>query len=101
MGGVNPYIDKPATERPKKKFRVTFLIEETGERKIFEADPTDIPYGRTGLEGSILDISEGAGLEIDQGLFLSAILGSKQSGSHLCHAMLLPKPEAQALLPKF
>ena len=45
--------------------------------------------------------SEKAGLEIDQGLFLSAILRSKQSGPHLCHAMLLPKPEAQALLPRF
>src|SRR3954468_17151377 len=45
--------------------------------------------------------SEKAGLEIDQGLFLSAILRSKQSGPHLCHAMLLPKPEAQAPLPRF
>ena len=45
--------------------------------------------------------SEKAGLEIDQGLFLSAILRSKQSGPHLCHAMLLPRPEAQALLPRF
>ena len=65
MGGVNPYIDKPKTERPEKKFRVTFLIEETGERKIFEVNPPDLPYGRTGLEGSVLDIAEGAGLEID------------------------------------
>jgi thioesterase DpgC len=45
--------------------------------------------------------SQKAGLEIDQGLFLSAVLGSKQAGPHLCHAMLLPKPEARALLPKF
>ena len=45
--------------------------------------------------------SEKAGFEIDQGLFISAMLRSKQSGPHLCHAMLLPKPEAQALLPKF
>jgi thioesterase DpgC len=45
--------------------------------------------------------SKKAGLEIDQGLFISAVLGSKQSGPHLCHAMLLPKPEAQALLPRF
>src|SRR4051812_19487792 len=29
--------------------------------------------------------SEKAGLEIDQGLFVSAILRSKQSGPHLCH----------------
>ena len=42
-----------------------------------------------------------SGLEIDQGLFLSAVLGSERSGRHLCHAMLLPRPEAQALLPQF
>ena len=40
------------------------------------------------------------GLEIDQGLFLSAVLNSPQSGRHLCHAMLLPRPEAEALLPQ-
>jgi thioesterase DpgC len=42
-----------------------------------------------------------SGLEIDQGLFLSAVLGSERSGRHLCHAMLLPRPEAQDLLPRF
>jgi (3,5-dihydroxyphenyl)acetyl-CoA 1,2-dioxygenase len=45
--------------------------------------------------------SQKAGLEIDQGLLISAILRSTQSGPHLCHAMLLPKPEARALLPQF
>ena len=42
-----------------------------------------------------------SGLEIDQGLFLSAVLGSERCGRHLCHAMLLPRPEAQALLAQF
>jgi (3,5-dihydroxyphenyl)acetyl-CoA 1,2-dioxygenase len=42
-----------------------------------------------------------SGLEIDQGLFLSAVLGSERSGRHLCHAMLLPRADAQALLPQF
>jgi thioesterase DpgC len=41
-----------------------------------------------------------SGFEIDQGLFLGAVLGSARSGNHLCHAMLLPRPEAQALLPQ-
>src|SRR5256714_1395008 len=41
-----------------------------------------------------------SGLEIDQGLLLSAVLTSPAAGRHLCHAMLLPKPEAEALLPK-
>ncbi len=41
------------------------------------------------------------GIEIDQGLFLSAVLGSEQVGNHLCHAMLLPRREAIDLLPQF
>src|SRR5262249_26466196 len=41
------------------------------------------------------------GLEIDQGLFLSAVLGSQNCGRHLCQAMLLPRQEAQAALPRF
>jgi (3,5-dihydroxyphenyl)acetyl-CoA 1,2-dioxygenase len=42
-----------------------------------------------------------SGLEIDQGLFLAAVLGNERCGRHLCHAMLLPRPDAVALLPQF
>lgn len=65
MGGVNPYIKKIENSKPTKPFKVVFQIEETGERKEFTVEPDGIPYGRTGLEGSILDIAAGAGLEID------------------------------------
>jgi (3,5-dihydroxyphenyl)acetyl-CoA 1,2-dioxygenase len=41
------------------------------------------------------------GLEIDQGLFLSAVLASERAGRHLCHAMLLPRQDAVAHLEKF
>jgi thioesterase DpgC len=34
------------------------------------------------------------GFEIDQGLFLSRVLGNTDCGMHLCKAMLLPRPEA-------
>src|SRR5262249_42966149 len=34
------------------------------------------------------------GVEIDQGVFLSRVLGHQQCGMHLCHAMLLPRAEA-------
>ena len=44
---------------------------------------------------------EKQGHEIDQGLFLAAVLESPSSGRHLCQAMLLPRPEAQEWLPKF
>lgn len=65
MGGVNPYIEKPNAPRPRKKFTVTFVQEESGERTMFEVDPARIPFGRTGLDGSLLDIAFGAGVEID------------------------------------
>src|SRR5436190_1649361 len=41
------------------------------------------------------------GLEIDQGLFVAAILEDQRCGTHLCHAMLLPRPEAFSLLTQF
>jgi thioesterase DpgC len=41
------------------------------------------------------------GLEIDQGLLVSAILRSQRSGTHLCHSMLLPRQESLELHEKF
>jgi thioesterase DpgC len=40
------------------------------------------------------------GLEIDQGIFLSHMLACERAGRHLCHAMLLPRPETAELLAK-
>jgi ferredoxin, 2Fe-2S len=65
MGGVNPYIKKVEAEKPVDKFQVTFVNEETGETREFTVDPAALPYGRTGLDGSLMDIAEGAGLEIE------------------------------------
>jgi ferredoxin, 2Fe-2S len=65
MGGVNPYIEKAKVVKASKKFTVTFVVEETGETKVVEVDPAQIPYGRTGQEGSLLDIGLAAGIEID------------------------------------
>jgi 2Fe-2S ferredoxin len=65
MGGVNPYIQAAKTQMPDRKFTVTFQILETKETKVFEVDPSQLPYGHNGLEGSILDIAEGAGVEIN------------------------------------
>jgi (3,5-dihydroxyphenyl)acetyl-CoA 1,2-dioxygenase len=41
------------------------------------------------------------GLEIDQGRLLSHILGHQRAGLHLCHAMLLPRPESHEALDRF
>ncbi len=40
------------------------------------------------------------GLEIDQGILVSAVLANPHAGRHLCHAMLLPRAEAIARLPE-
>jgi (3,5-dihydroxyphenyl)acetyl-CoA 1,2-dioxygenase len=44
--------------------------------------------------------SEKDGVEIDHGIFLAHVLAHETSGRHLCHAMLLPRPEAAEHLQK-
>ena len=65
MAGINPYIEQTNPELPKRKYRIKFVFEETKETKVVEVDPEQIPYDRTGLEGSILEIALGNGIEID------------------------------------
>jgi 2Fe-2S ferredoxin len=66
MGGVNPYIKKPDADLPQRKYRITFRNMETKEVTEFEVDPAAIPYDRSGLPGSILDIAlGGAGVDIE------------------------------------
>lgn len=61
MGGSNPYIkDQPKT-KAAKPFKVFF--ENAG--KTIEVDPSKIPYGETGLAGSLLDIALTHGIDID------------------------------------
>ncbi len=61
MAGTNPYIRPSDVRLPSRPYRVTFLPE--GEE--VEVDPERLPYGRTGLPGSILDIALGAGIDIE------------------------------------
>ncbi len=65
MGGVNPYISKSTAPVAAKKFKVTFIEEDSGEKTVFDVDPTKLPYARTGLDGSVLDLAFGAGVAID------------------------------------
>jgi len=65
MGGVNPYIEKAEFELPTKPYRVRFLLGENGEEELVEVDPAKLPYDRSGLPGSILDIALGHGIEIE------------------------------------
>ena len=66
MGGVNPYIEKPKVKKASRRFTITIIDERNHQTREFQVDPAQIPYGRTGLEGSVLDIAlGGAGIEID------------------------------------
>jgi len=62
MGGRNPYFDElPSGVRATRPFTVTFLPMNVR----VEVDPDRIPYGETGLPGSILDIALAHGIDID------------------------------------
>ena len=62
MGGRNPYFDELASvESASQKYTVTFLPMNV----TVEVDPEKVPYGETGLPGSLLDIALAAGIEID------------------------------------
>jgi 2Fe-2S ferredoxin len=61
MGGVNPYIEAAEVELPKHKYKVTFLPQG----KEIEVDPEQLPYGRSGLPGSVLDIAYAADVPLD------------------------------------
>jgi thioesterase DpgC len=45
--------------------------------------------------------SEKDGVEVDQGIFLAQVLAVPDAGTHLCHAMLRPKPEAVERVGEF
>jgi ferredoxin, 2Fe-2S len=61
MGGSNPYIDNSDVERPKKPYKITFMPMNV----TVEVDPSKIPYDDHGIEGSILEIAMGNGVDID------------------------------------
>ena len=60
MGGINPYIKKPDSETPSKKFKITF----ENQQKTVEVEP-GTNFSGTGLPGSILDIALASGISID------------------------------------
>ncbi len=62
MGGRNPYFDElEGIEAPTRKYTVTFLPMNV----TVEVDPDALPYGETGLPGSLLDIALKHGVDVD------------------------------------
>jgi len=77
--------------------RVETLVEEAA-RAVPGLTPTREEVGRDG-DGVLQRDKDG--VEIDQGIFLAHVLADPVAGAHLCHAMLLPRPEAAAQLAEF
>jgi len=46
-------------------------------------------------------LAEKVGVEVQQGVLLASVLADPQAGLHLCHAMMLPCPEAAEALARF
>ncbi|NGZ03913.1 MAG: ferredoxin [Nitrospira sp. WS238] len=64
MGGTNPYIEKTDYELPKVSYTVKF-IQPNGDSTTVTVDPEKLPYGETGLPGSILDIAMAHGVDLE------------------------------------
>ncbi|MBI4401636.1 MAG: 2Fe-2S iron-sulfur cluster binding domain-containing protein [Nitrospirae bacterium] len=64
MGGVNPYIEKAEVELPTKPYTVTYILPDKTVHQV-QVDPGKIPYGPTGLPGSILNIALGNGIDLE------------------------------------
>ncbi len=62
MGGTNPYVEAPKITKAKRPFTVTFRADKS---VVVQVDPEKIPFGETGLAGSILDIALHNGVDID------------------------------------
>ena len=64
MGGTNPYIAKADIELPQKPYMVTYIAPSGTVTKV-QVDPAKIPYGQTGLPGSLLDIAMSNGVDLE------------------------------------
>ena len=69
--------------------RVEYLVRDAAA-----ALPGLVPDAAQLAREDVLQQGDKDGAEIDQGLFLSHVLAHPAAGLHLCHAMLLPRPEA-------
>ena len=78
-----------------------FLRVETLVEAAADAFPGLVPGADQIAEDAGRPQRDKEGVEIDQGIFLSHVLGDVRAGTHLCHAMLLPKAETERYLEKF
>ncbi len=81
--------------------RARFLRIDTLLATAAAAAPGLVPDAKALERENAFNQGDKDGHEIDQGLFLSHVLGDPIAGAHLAHAMLLPRPNSLELLEKF
>ena len=64
MGGTNPYIEKADYTLPQTSYTITYIQPDGAVTKV-SVDPAKIPYGPTGLPGSILDVAMANGMDLE------------------------------------
>jgi len=98
-GFLDAYADQvydELTESRTRHLRVRELAEAAAC-----AFPGLVPTSEQLAEERSRPQADQEGREIDQGIFLRAVLRSERSGRHLMAAMLRPTPRALDLLPEF
>ena len=78
-----------------------FLRVETLVQAAADAFPGLVPSADQIAEDAGRLQRDKEGVEIDQGIFLSHVLGDGRAGTHLCHAMLLPRADTTPYLKQF
>jgi thioesterase DpgC len=74
--------------------RLDELCRRAGQKGVLPSDADLVAEAR-------LPLREKKGLEKEQGRFLAEILGNPVAGTHLCHAMLLPREESKARISDY
>jgi thioesterase DpgC len=84
------------TDNYRREIRVEDLVFEAAD-----AFPGILPTREQIAEERTRKQADKAGLELEQGAFLSQLLASPRAGTHLVHAMLRPRREALQHLERF
>jgi (3,5-dihydroxyphenyl)acetyl-CoA 1,2-dioxygenase len=102
-GACAHYLDRTAEELYR---RIThdyhkFLRVEQVVAEAARLAPGLVPSEAELASERTLKLADKKGLERRQGLLISKIAAHPRAGTHLCHAMLLPRPESAEALAKF
>src|SRR5258708_16253294 len=80
---------------------MVFLSAGPGPRRSAQAPPELLPGEKELKAEAGLAQRDKRGLEKKQGAFLARVLADRRAGTHLCHAMLLPREDSRGRLTEY